>query len=79
MHCFRLGRIGRCSTEVHRGRRSRSTGAEGEVPQAPSNRSAASHEDEEHPVRGGYLSRGVGAAPTDLSVWEHSSYRKLVP
>ncbi len=30
------------SSEVHRDRRSRSTGAEGEVPQAPSNRSAAS-------------------------------------
>ena len=41
---------GRFSTEVHRDRRSRSTGAEGEVPQAPSNRSAASHEREECPL-----------------------------
>ena len=30
---------------------SRSTGAKGEVPQAPANRSAASHEGEEHLVR----------------------------
>ncbi len=38
------------SPEVLRDRRSRSTGAEGEVPQAPSNRSAASHEGEESPA-----------------------------
>jgi hypothetical protein len=35
---------GVCSREVLRDRRSRSTGAEGEEPQAPSNRSVASHE-----------------------------------
>ena len=39
------------STEVHRDRRRRSTGAEGEVPQAPSNRNEVSHEGEEHLVR----------------------------
>ncbi len=49
--------MGCFSSEVHRDRRSRSTGAEGEVPQAPSNRSAASspsgtrHDDEKHPIR----------------------------
>ncbi len=41
---------GAFSSEVLRDRRSRSTGAEGEVPQAPSNRSAVSHEDEKVPV-----------------------------
>ncbi len=45
-------RMGCFSSEVLRDRRSRSTGAEGEVPQAPSNRSAASHEDEKYRICG---------------------------
>ncbi len=64
---------GRCSTEVLRDRRSRSTGAAGEVPQAPSNRSAASsprgtmHEGERYPSTA--TGRAASSAPTTFVVF----------
>ncbi len=59
--------MGCFSSEVHRDRRSRPTGAEGEVPQAPSNRSSASspagtrHDDEQCAIGRPFVLRIAGS------------------
>ncbi len=47
--------------EVLRDRQSQSTGDEGEVPQALSNRSAANHDGEQSPVGGARIARVAGS------------------